>query len=219
MIRIVIADDHALLRQGLKMVLEREADLQVIGEAADGDEAIRLAKALRPDVLLLDINMPKMNGIEVAKRLSQAKQPTKIIALTIHEDESYVVELIQAGAAGYVLKGIEPSVLVRAIRAVVAGELFIQPGVAETLSQELRRPGAKPEAVLGREGKRRLTSRELEVLDLVSQGMSNLEIAERLFLSEKTVKNHLTNTFRKIGVTDRTQAVLYAIKHKLVILS
>ncbi len=220
MIRILIADDHALLRQGLKMVLEREPDFRVIGEAADGDEAIRMAKALRPDVLLLDINMPKINGIEVAKRLSQAKAPGKIIALTIHEDENYVVELIQAGAAGYVLKGIEPSVLVRGIRAVVAGDMFIQPGLAEDLSQEWQKPGAKPEAAAaGRATKRRLTSRELEVLDLVSHGMSNLEIAEKLFLSEKTVKNHLTNTFRKIGVTDRTQAVLYAIKHKLVILS
>ena len=220
MIKILIADDHALLRQGIRKVLEIESDFQVVGEAADGDEAIRLTKELRPDIVLLDINMPKINGIEVAKRLTQAKAPWKIIALTIHEDDHYVVELIQAGAVGYLLKDIEPGLLVQAIRLVMAGEVFINPGLAETVREQLKKPGMTLEAVLAAQTqKRRLTPRELEVLALVSHGMSNLEIAQRLFLSEKTVKNHLTNTFRKIGVTDRTQAVLYAIKHKLVILS
>ena len=214
MTKILIADDHALLRQGIKNVLELEPDFQVIGEAADGDEAIRMTKELRPQIVLLDINMPKINGIEVAKRLAQPKAPWKIIALTFHEDESYVVELMKAGANGYLLKDIEPGVLVQAIRCALESDEFICLSLAEEVRDQLKKPGMTMEA--GQ--KKRLTARELEVLALVSQGLSNQEIAEKLFLSEKTVKNHLTNTFRKIGVTDRTQAVLYAIKNKLVIL-
>lgn len=219
MIKILIADDHALLRQGIKNVLELEPDFQVVGEAPDGDEAIRMTKELRPQIVLLDINMPKINGIEVAKRLAQPKAPWKIIALTFHEDESYVIELMKAGANGYLLKDIEPGVLVQAIRCALESDEFICPSLAEEVRDQLKKPGMTMEAVMTSRGqKKRLTARELEVLALVSQGLSNQEIAEKLFLSEKTVKNHLTNTFRKIGVTDRTQAVLYAIKNKLVIL-
>lgn len=220
-IRIVIADDHALLRQGIKNVLSLEPDFEVVGEAADGDEAISKVESLKPDILLLDINMPRMTGLEVAKRLKAAKAAVKIIILTIHDDESYVIEVIKSGAIGYLLKDIEPGMLVKAIRMVADGQSFIYPTLANRLFGELARQEDKRNAALAmleRPKEERLTYREVEVLQLVGQGMNNQEIAQKLFLSEKTVKNHLTNIFRKINVVDRTQAVLYAIKHKIVVL-
>lgn len=218
-IRLLIADDHALLRQGIKNVLELEPDLVVIGEAADGDAAISKSTELAPDILLLDINMPRKNGLEVTRCLRDAQSTTKVIILTIHDDENYVIEVIKAGAAGYLLKDVEPGMLVKAIRTVYQGESFIYPTLARKLLREINRQEEKKNEaakVLDRRREERLTYREIEVLQLICQGMSNQTIAQTLFLSEKTVKNHLTNIFRKINVTDRTQAVLYALKHKIV---
>lgn len=218
-IKILIADDHALLRQGIKNVLELESDLVVIGEAADGEETISKAADLAPDILLLDINMPRKNGLEVTKSLRESNPDIKVIVLTIHDDESYVVEVIKAGAAGYLLKDVEPGMLVKAIRAVCNGDSFIYPTLAKKLFGEINRQEIKKQEtakVFERCREERLTFREIEVLQLICQGMSNQGIAQKLFLSEKTVKNHLTNIFRKISVTDRTQAVLYALKHKIV---
>ncbi|EAX48926.1 two component transcriptional regulator, LuxR family [Thermosinus carboxydivorans Nor1] len=221
-INILVADDHALLRQGIKNVLALENDFAVIGEAGDGEETLRKAAELAPDVILLDINMPRLNGLEVTKRLRDSHPQIKVLILTIHDDDNYVVEVIKAGAAGYLLKDVEPSMLVAAIRAVYEGESFIYPTLAKRLLDETIRRGEKKKQESAvqpaRRGEERLTYRELEVLQLVAQGLSNSEIAQKLYLSEKTVKNHLTNIFRKINVTDRTQALIYAIRHKIVVL-
>ena len=218
-IRIMVVDDHALLRQGIRNVLELEPDFIVVAEAADGEEAIAKAAEWVPDVLLLDINMPRMNGLEVTKKISVAQPTIRIVILTMHDDENYVIEVIKAGAVGYLLKDVEPSMLVKAIRSIFEGESYIYPSLAKKLFGELSRkeekagPTSNP---LDRPREERLTYRELEVLQLICRGMSNHVIAQNLFLSEKTVKNHLTNIFRKINVADRTQAVLYALKHKMV---
>jgi two-component system response regulator DegU len=220
-IKIMIADDHVLLRQGIRNVLELEEDFQVIGEAGDGEQTIAKAIILAPDILLLDINMPRFNGLEVIKKIYEQQQNIKIIVLTMHDDENYVIEVVKAGAVGYLLKDIEPGMLVTAIRTVYAGESFIYPTLAKKLFNELSRQQEKTATVANSAVKRReegLTYRELEVLQRVCLGLSNQDLAKSLFLSEKTVKNHLTSIFRKIGVNDRTQAVLYAIKHKIVTL-
>lgn len=221
-ITIVIADDHMLLRQGIKNVLELEADIKVVGEAADGEEALRVTQECKPDVLLLDINMPRLNGLEVTKQLRMSPAKTKVIVLTINDDETYVMEIIKAGAAGYLLKDIEPGMLVQAIRSVCKGDTFIYPTLANRLFGEMKRQREEELHTLAtlRDKRReeRLTYREIDVLQLVCKGMSNQEVASQLFLSEKTVKNHLTNIFRKLNVSDRTQAVLYAIKNKIVLL-
>jgi DNA-binding NarL/FixJ family response regulator len=222
-IRILIADDHALLRQGIKNVLEFEDDFAIVAEAGDGEEAVKQAEAARPDIALIDINMPRLNGLEVTKRIRELVPSVRVIILTIHDDENYVIEVVKAGAAGYLLKDVEPRMLVSAIRKVFEGESFIYPTLANKLfgqitrmEEEKKNHGAINLLQQGRE--EHLTLRELEVLQLIAKGLSNNEIAHQLFLSEKTVKNHLTNIFRKIDVADRTQAVLYAIKNKIVVL-
>ena len=217
-IRILIADDHQLLREGIRNFLSLEPDFEIIGEAANGEEAVARAIELRPDVLLLDINMPKANGIEVASRLKESCPAVRILALTIHDDQNYMMNMIQSGAAGYLLKDVEPSMMVQAVRRVYAGESYVEPSLTKKLFQGItnrEEKKAAPAAPGITEGDR-LSAREIEVLRLIGKGMSNAEIARTLYLSEKTVKNHLTNIFRKIDVTDRTQAVLYAIKHKIV---
>lgn len=223
-IKIIIADDHTLLRQGIRNVLELEEDLLVIGEAGDGAQAVEKTLELLPDILLLDINMPKMNGLEVIRKINGRERKIKIIVLTMHDDENYVMEVIKAGAVGYLLKDIEAGMLVKAIRTVYDGESFIYPTLAKKLFGEINRQHEKTLEIAKiaqyqrDEKEERLSEREIEVLSMVCKGLSNQEAARKLFLSEKTVKNHLTNIFRKIGVTDRTQAVLYAIKNKIIVI-
>lgn len=220
-INILIADDHMLLRTGIRNVLEFESDLTVVGEAVDGEEAVDMALQLTPDIILLDINMPKLNGLEVTKKLRSENSNVKVIILTMHDDDNYVIEVIKSGASGYLLKDIEPSMLIKAIHTVYEGESFIYPTLAKKLFGEINRREERQRetgTMAERRKEERLTYREIEVLELICQGLSNNEIAQKLFLSEKTVKNHLTNIFRKINVTDRTQAVLYAIKHRIVFL-
>lgn len=218
-IRLMIADDHTLLRQGLRNVLELEADLEIVGEASDGEDAIKKVETLRPDVVLLDLNMPKMNGIEVTRWIKSNNPEIQIVILTIHEDENYMFEVIRAGALGYLLKDVEPTMLVKAIRTVAGGQSFIYPTLTGRLVGEFARLVTSANQFQPRYFRPhpdRLTVREMDILKLLVCGLTNQEIASRLYLSEKTIKNHLTSVFRKFAVNDRTQAALYAIKHKIV---
>jgi len=211
-ISVLIADDHPLFRQAIKQILELENDITVVAQAANGDEAVRLTREHKPDVILMDINMPGSNGLQAIKEIKDENINSKIIVLTIHEDREYLIKTIQMGAEGYVLKDAEPSVLIDAIRSVHQGQSYIQPNMTKELVKEFNRL-----TLHGRErnGENRLTAREREVLKLIAEGMINKEIATKLYISEKTVKNHVSSIFRKLNVSDRTQAAIYAIKHNI----
>ncbi len=211
-INVLIADDHAMVRQGLKQILELEKDIVVVAQASNGDEAINLARSLKPDVILMDINMPGKNGLQAIGEIKQEKMISRIIVLTIHEDREYLFKTLQMGAEGYVLKDAEPSVLIEAIRSVNNGQSYIQQNMTKELVREFNRVTLN-EKEKGEENS--LTTREIEVLELIAEGMINKEIAKKLFISEKTVKNHVSNIFRKLEVSDRTQAAIYAFKHNI----
>ena len=218
-VTILIADDHALLRQGIRRVLTMEDDLKVIGEAADGQEALARTLVMQPDILLLDINMPELSGIEVAKQLQAAKCTAKIIALTIHDSDSYVLEMLKYGASGYILKDVEPSILIKAIHVVNDGGTFIYPSLYERVfgGEDISGNVTEQAQEIWKRGRAmRLTSREIDVLSCIARGFGNQDIAKTLSVSEKTVKNHLTNIFRKLHVNDRTQALVYVLKRKIV---
>ncbi|MBQ7514753.1 MAG: response regulator transcription factor [Schwartzia sp.] len=218
-IKILIADDHALLRQGIKRVLNFEEDIEVIGEVEEGQEALARTLVLQPDILLLDLNLPGLSGLDVTRQLQSAKSHTRIIALTIHDSDKYVLEMLRNGALGYLLKDVEPSMLIKAIHVVAGGNAFVYPKLAERIFGGLvegEDVNAKARE-MWREGRaERLTPRELDVLACIAKGFSNQDIAQALFVSEKTVKNHLTNIFRKLNVNDRTQALIYVLKHKIM---
>lgn len=218
-IRVLIADDHALLRQGIKRVLNFENDIEVVGETEEGQETLARALTLQPDVMLLDLNMPGLSGLEVADRLQEAKCETKIIALTIHDNDNYVIEMLKNGASGYLLKDVEPEMLIKAIHVVYEGGAFLYPELEERIFGKLKanediNEKAKEKWRDGRD--ERLTKRELDVLACIAKGFSNKDIADALFVSEKTVKNHLTNIFRKLNVNDRTQALIYVLKNNIM---
>ena len=220
-IKILIADDHALLRQGVKRVLNFEDDLEVIGEAEDGQETLARTLVLQPDVLLLDLNMPGLSGLEVACQLQAAKSKTKIIVLTIHDSDNYVLELLKNGALGYLLKDVEPSVLIKAIHMVNDGNPFVYPKLAERLFGSAAVYGdvsRMAKEIWDESRGERLTPREMDVLGCIAKGFSNQDIGKALGLSEKTVKNHLTSIFHKLKVNDRTQALVYVLKNKIVTL-
>ncbi|MGI6605177.1 MAG: response regulator transcription factor [Firmicutes bacterium] len=215
-IRLIIADDHALLREGIRKILSLEPDMVVVGEAEDGDQVVQLARETAVDIILMDINMPNTDGIRATQIIKAEKPGTKIIALTIHDQEDYLFALIKSGISGYVLKDVRPQELIKTIRSVAEGAGFLPPSLTPTVFREFNRLAAAKSQEAAAPSDFDLTDRELEVLQQVSQGLSNKEIADKLFISEKTVRNHLTNIFQKLGVSDRTQAVLFAIKHKLV---
>ncbi len=209
-ISIVIADDHSMIREGLKQLLELEGDIKVVGEAGDGKQCLEVVRRKKPDVLLLDINMPEMNGLQVLEELKMQKMDVKVLILTIHNEIEYLLKAVDIGIKGYVLKDSESSLLKKAIYQVYKGDTFIQPSLTPLLRQSL----AKKEK--GEKDQNALTKREIQVLKLLAEGMYNREIGEQLFISEKTVKNHVSSIFKKINVTDRTQAAVYAIKNNIV---
>ncbi|TYQ12963.1 UNVERIFIED_CONTAM: LuxR family two component transcriptional regulator [Acetivibrio alkalicellulosi] len=211
-IHVIIADDHTMVRQGLKQILELENDILVIAQASNGEEAVRLCEENKPDIILMDINMPGMNGLQAIKEIKTKEISSRVIVLTIHEDREYLFKTLQMGAEGYVLKDSEPSVLIDAIRSVNSGQSYIQANMTKELVKEFNRVTLYDK---GKSEENGLTSREIEVLELIAQGMINKEIAKTLYISEKTVKNHVSNIFRKLNVSDRTQAAIYAFKHNI----
>ena len=214
-IRVLIVDDHALFRRGLQMVLEGEADIDVVGEASDGHEAIERAEATTPDVVLMDVRMPKRSGIEATRTIKDTLPSTKILMLTISDEEADLYEAIKAGASGYLLKEISIEEVASAVRQVQAGQALISPSMASKLLNEFA-------AMVKRRDERtqvpgpRLTERELEVLKLVAKGMNNRDIGSELFISENTVKNHVRNILEKLHLHSRMEAVVYAVREKLL---
>ena len=214
-IRVLIVDDHALFRRGLEMVLEQEDDVEVAGEAGDGAEAIEKAQELMPDVVLMDVRMPRLSGIDATRTIRDVIPTVRILMLTVSDEEEDLYEAIKAGANGYLLKEISIEEVADAIRAVVQGQSLISPSMASKLLNEfntlVRRAEEKQQFPAPR-----LTDRELEVLKLVAQGMSNREIAEHLYISENTVKNHVRNILEKLHLHSRMEAVVYAVREKLL---
>ncbi|MEC0248585.1 response regulator transcription factor [Paenibacillus chitinolyticus] len=213
-IRILLADDHAVVRKGLQMFLATQPDLELAGEASDGRQALEMIASLSPDVVLMDLNMPGLNGIEAAEIIKRDHPRVKVIVLTSFSDQDHVLPAVRAGARGYLLKDIEPDELVRAIRRVHAGQVELHPEAAGKLmnsiafAEEVQAAGAASPL-------EELTKREAQVLKLIASGMSNKEIGEALFISEKTVKTHVSHVLDKLGLADRTQAAILAVKHGL----
>jgi DNA-binding NarL/FixJ family response regulator len=200
-IRLLIADDHPVVRDGLSNMFARDPEFEVLGEAADGSEAVRLAQALRPDVILMDLRMPRMDGLTAITELARRGIPARVLVLTTYDTDSHVLPAIEAGATGYLLKDAPRDDLLRAVRAAAHGEAVLSPSVAARLMSQFRSPG--PEAPAPGP----LSQRELEVLELVAAGSTNREAAARLFISEATIKSHLLNIYGKLGVSDRAAAV------------
>ncbi|AXE84886.1 MULTISPECIES: response regulator transcription factor [unclassified Streptomyces] len=205
-IKVLLVDDHQVVRRGLRTFLEVQDDIEVVGEAADGAEGVDRAEELRPDVILMDVKMPGMDGVDALRRLRELDNPARVLVVTSFTEQRTVVPALRAGAAGYVYKDVDPDALAGAIRSVHAGHILLQPEVAGALlSQEEANSGP------GRGGS--LTEREREVLGLIADGRSNREIARALVLSEKTVKTHVSNILMKLDLADRTQAALWAVRH------
>ena len=205
-IRVLVADDHAVVREGLRAVLGSEPDMEVVGEAATGKEVLERAAELRPDVILMDIQMPEINGIEATRRIIDTNQEIGVVILTMYEDDDSVFSAMRAGARGYVLKGAHPSEILKVLRAVAGGEAYFGPEIARRLMNFFSTPQpASPEEAFPE-----LTTRERDILDFIAQGDSNAKIARQLYLSPKTVGNHISHIFTKLQVADRAQAIIRA---------
>ncbi|CAO5147607.1 Uncharacterized transcriptional regulatory protein YxjL [Frankia sp. AiPs1] len=214
-IRVLIVDDHALFRRGLEMVLGQEVDIEVVGEAADGSEAVTMAKETAPDIVLMDVRMPRRGGIDATSAIKEAVPSAKIVMLTISDEEADLYDAIKAGAMGYLLKEISIDEVAADIRAVYGGQSLISPSMASKLLSEfaamIKNKDDRPQLPTPR-----LTEREMEVLRLVAKGMNNRDIAKQLFISENTVKNHIRNILEKLQLHSRMEAVVYAVREKLL---
>lgn len=214
-VKVMIVDDHSLVRQGLKQILGFQAELEIVGEAQHGDEVLDQAQACQPDVILLDINLPGKNGIELTGELKTKMPQVNILVLTVDAEQHHLHKIIKAGALGYLLKDVDPDTLTEAILAVARGDAYIQPCLLSKLLSEFRQmvdeePPVWPPEQFG------LTQRELEIVTYIAGGRTNKEIAEQLFISEKTVKNHVSSILRKMALDDRTQVAIYAYKKGLI---
>jgi NarL family two-component system response regulator LiaR len=208
-ITVLVVDDHAVVREGLRTFLQLQDGLEVVGEAGDGEEAVRQAEQLRPDVILMDLVMPRLDGVGAMQELRRRLPASRVIVLTSFADDDRLLPAIQAGAAGYLLKNVQPQELARAVRAAHAGEALLDPAVAARLVEAIAQAPGEPPA-------ERLTPRERQVLELIGRGLSNKRIARELGVAEKTVKTHVGHVLAKLGVADRTQAALYAVRTGLL---
>lgn len=213
MITVLIADDHKMFRQGLRMLFEMEPDIKIVGEARDGLEVQEMARAYEPDIILMDINMPGADGVEATRQILKEKPEISVIVLTMFREDEHVFQAIRAGAKGYVLKDADSLEVVKAIRTVAGGASVLDPEMTTKVFNQFKLLSEASEKQ-NREG---LTDRELEILTLIAEGASNREIGDRLFLSEKTIKNYVTSIFQKLQMNDRTQAAVYALQHGLII--
>jgi DNA-binding NarL/FixJ family response regulator len=211
MIKVIICDDQAIIRDGLELLLKLERDIEVVGLAQDGAEVVELAAAHSPDLILMDLKMPGINGVEATRRIRTQHPDMKVLVLTTYDDDEWVFDAIRAGASGYLLKDTPREKVLEAIRGTVSGQAFVDPAIAGKLLQQTASQQMKPATQITD----KLTGREEDVLRLMARGLSNAEIADQLFLSEGTVRNHVSAIFAKLDVSDRTQAVIIAIRHGL----
>jgi DNA-binding NarL/FixJ family response regulator len=212
-IRLILADDHAVVRAGTRQLLERQPDFNIVGEASDGEEAVRLAHELQPDVMVMDVRMPKLSGVEATRRIKEECPEVRVLVLTAHDDDEYVFALLQAGANGYLLKTAEFDELVRAIHTVAAGQSALAPEVAGKVVARFTSGQSLPDVLASTQDQYDgLTERELSILKLVGKGLSNKQIGKELFISDRTVQAHLSNIFSKLGVSSRTEAVMHAVR-------
>jgi two-component system response regulator NreC len=212
-IRVLLADDHTILRAGVRLLLEAEPDIEVVGEAEDGKEALRLIESMRPQVVLMDIAMPVMNGLEATRVVHERWPDIRVLVLTMHRSDEYLFEMLQAGASGYILKGAETSEFINAIRTASRGDVFLQPSMTKRLLQDYLNRVADS----GKSGGPALTKRERTILELLAQGYGNKAIAEKLFVSLSTIHSHRTNLMRKLSLSTRHELVEYARPHSLII--